>query len=76
MNNKFLKEKRKQATYRVDMSLPDRLTAVADSLDIGVSDLVNYLLRNGIESIESGELIIKTKPAGMVIDYGMSAKDD
>ncbi|HPH95383.1 MAG TPA: hypothetical protein PKW33_15470 [Anaerolineaceae bacterium] len=58
------KEQRRQAnrnrvTYDLPVELTDRLSAMADELDCPVSQVVRYLLENGIETVTLDEMVNK-----------------
>lgn len=57
--------RRFKRTYSLPERLCDHLTSVAISYNVGVSDLVTYLLTRGVQQIEAGKLEIKTEPAAL-----------
>ena len=63
-------DKYTQRTYRMTEELVERLTATADAYQVGISDLVRFLLTRGLDQIDAGELVIPTKAAGLrVIEH-------
>lgn len=59
-----------QRTYRLTPELVDRLNATARDYQVGVSDLVRYLLTVALDQVESGGLEIPTRTSGLRrIDY-------
>jgi hypothetical protein len=57
-------------TYKLPEPLVERLNAMAKAHRVGVSDLVGFLLTDGLNRIESGELKLKTRPLDVrVIEY-------
>lgn len=50
---------RKRYSYYVGDWVHSRLQKIAEEHGVGISDLVHYLLKDGIERIERGELIIE-----------------
>ena len=52
-------------TYRVTPELVRRLSATACAHQVGISDLVRYLLDTGLYLVERGELQIPTRPDGL-----------
>ncbi len=52
-------------TYRVTQEIVDRLAEWATRERVGVSDLVRFLLLDGLNRLDAGELDIPTKPEGL-----------
>jgi hypothetical protein len=56
-------------TYRLRVATTARLSAAAEALGVGVSDLADYLLGEGLDQIAAGQLDIPTRaPAQRIID--------
>lgn len=59
-------------TYKISTSLAERLNSEAKRRKVGVSDLVGFLLTDGLNRIESGELKLKTRTLDLqVIEYSL-----
>lgn len=57
-------------TYKIPTSVAERLNSEAKRRKVGVSDLVGFLLADGLSRIESGELKLKTRPLDLrVIEH-------
>lgn len=57
-------------TYKIPTSLAERLNTEAKRRKVGVSDLVGFLLTDGLNRIESGELTLKTRTLDLqIIEY-------
>ena len=54
--------KQAQANYRIPGELRDRVTRLADELNVTTSDLARFLLEYGLERYEDGEMEIEPKP--------------
>jgi hypothetical protein len=54
-------------TYYLTAELVSRLDAVAMRHKVGVSDLVRYLLADGLTRVEHGELEIPTKDPNLLL---------
>jgi hypothetical protein len=52
-------------TYRLDIEITARINALAAAHNVGVSDLVNYLLRDVVARVERGELRIEARHTGL-----------
>lgn len=50
-------------TYRLSRPLARRINARAKALHLWPSDLVRFLLADGLDRLEAGELTIPTQPA-------------
>ena len=55
-------------TYDLPPSTVERIDAKARELEIWQSDLVGHLLNHGLDAVESGTLVLLTRPRGYVID--------
>ena len=61
-------------TYILTQDLADRLEAVGREHQVGLSDLVRFLLAVGLDQVDAGELSIPTRAASLrVIDYDPSS---
>lgn len=59
-------------TYKIPVSLAERLNTEAKRRKVGVSDLVGFLLTDGLNRLESGELKLKTRALDLhVIEYSL-----
>ena len=59
-------------TYKLPEPLVERLNAMAKARRVGVSDLVGFLLTDGLNRIEAGELKLKTRSLDVrVIEYAL-----
>lgn len=56
---------RRNATWRVDQAVREKVTALALDHNVGTSDLVNYLLSVALCQVEEGELEIPIRPAAL-----------
>lgn len=57
-------------TYKIPTSVAERLNSEAKRRKVGVSDLVGFLLSDGLNRIESGALKLKTRTLDLrVIEY-------
>lgn len=52
-------------TYRLRTATAARLNAAAATLAVGVSDLADYLLSEGLDQIDAGQLDIPTRPPAL-----------
>jgi len=53
---------KKDRTYRLDAEIVTRLEATAERLRVWPSQLVVFLLRRGLDAIDSGEWEVPTRP--------------
>jgi hypothetical protein len=54
-------------TYRLRVDTTARLSAAAEQLGVGVSDLADYLLSAGLDQIAAGRLEVPTRTAALRI---------
>lgn len=54
-------------TYRLRTATTARLSAAAEQLGVGVSDLADYLLDTGLDQIAAGRLDVPTRTAALRI---------
>ncbi len=54
---------KKARTYRLDAEIVARIEATAERLRVWPGQLVDFLLRRGLDAIESGEWEVPTRPA-------------
>jgi hypothetical protein len=52
-------------TYRLDIEITEQINAIAAAHNVGVSDLVNYLLHDVVKRVERGELGIEARHTGL-----------
>jgi len=57
-------------TYLLTPGLIDRIATLAEEEQVGINELVRYLLRSALEMVEEGELPIPTRPATREIVRG------
>ncbi len=60
---------RANKTYRLDESIPARIRSQAQRNRISISDMVNFMLLYALEELESGHVIVPTKPGRAVVDW-------
>lgn len=53
----------KRKTYLLTPGLIDQVAELAETEQVGINELVRYLLRSSLDMVETGELDIPTKPA-------------
>ena len=53
----------KRKTYLLTPELIDRIASLADEEQVGINELVRYLLRSALYQIEADEMEIPTRPA-------------
>jgi hypothetical protein len=54
--------KQMNRTYDLDSSVVQRIDAAAAGLAVWQSDLVNYLLANGLDQLDAGALTVPVRP--------------
>ena len=54
-------------TYRLCVDTPARLSAAALALGVGVSDLADFLLEEGLDQIARGHLAVPTRESALRI---------
>jgi hypothetical protein len=57
-------------TYLLTPGLIDQIATLADEEQVGINELVRYLLRSSLQMVEEGELPIPTRPATREIVRG------
>ena len=53
----------KRKTYLLTPELIERVAALAEAEQVGINELVRYLLRSALHQVESDEMEIPTRPA-------------
>ena len=62
-------------TYKLNQELANRINATANAHNVGVSDLVRFLLTSALDQVESRQTHIRTRPPGLlVIDRDASGR--
>ena len=57
-------------TYRFPLDVAERVRALADAHEVYHSSLVAFLLRQALDQVDAGRLVIRTRPVAFVIDNG------
>lgn len=60
---------RTNKTYRLDETIPDRIRSQAQQNYISLSDMVNFMLLFALEELESGRVVVPTKPGRAIVDW-------